>query len=405
MQGELFGWKRGSFSGAVTDHSGFVAKAEGGTLFLDEIGNLDISLQGYLLRFMQDGEYQPLADTCKKSQVRVIAATSKPSGVVDDLKQRFQFSPLEIPPLRERGDDIFRLLIQPGFIDQRKYTGITLRTLSRLANDPWPGNIRQLANYCKEKALRASPTQSRGSMPPYVMDDPMPQPERDNWFFFAAFCLRMLEHQWLTRQSEFQENPHIANTTRLLLTLAEYDEASDLRTDVVSLPTLVDMLQDSDRGRYHVYDFRFLNEGLREKHPDFENGIARRWGDCALPDALVLIRDYVKTFVRIVPRAAYPDREISEKFEKAINAMISIPPFETPQPPPKPIEIDESKLRKHPLAVVEKVIVLYNAGLTPKQIQLSLSDSLTISQIKGILRTHSEHTSGRPKSRGGRPPK
>ncbi len=406
MEGELFGWERGAFTGAIADSPGLIAEVKGGTLFLDELGKLDKRLHGNFLRLLQNHEYKPLGSLgLKRSHARVLAAAQRACDVVEDLQHRFHFGSIEIPPLRERGDDIFRLLVLPGFLDQLKFTGITLRTLCRVANDPWPGNIRQLANYCEQQSLPASPISSRESTPLYVLDDPMPKLERDNWYHFASFCLRLMEKQWQVRQHEFQENPHIANTIRLLLTLAEYDEPPNIRTSVVPLQTLVDMLQDSDRGRYHVYDFRFLNEGLRGQNIDFEDGIARRWGDCALPDALVLIRDYVKTFVRIVPRDAYPDRPISEKFETFINEMISIPPFETPQPPPKPIEFDESKLRKFPQDVVKSVIALANAGKTPRQIQQSLPVKLKIPQIKGLIRTHSEQTSGRPKSRGGRPPK
>jgi sigma-54 specific flagellar transcriptional regulator A len=404
MEGDLFGWVRGSFSGALVDHPGPIAEAEGGTLFLDEIGNLDANLQGYLLRFMQSGEYRPLGGKRKQSHVRVIAATSKLGNVVEDLKHRFHFQPVELPALRDRGGDIFRLIVLPGFIDLQKFTGITLPALCRLVNESWPGNIRELARYCEQKSLASF---SAGiDLPSHVFDDLMPKSDRDQWHFFASFCLRLLEGEWRIRRDEFCSDPHIANTTRLLLTLAGYNAPSDNKTDLIPITTLAEILSGDHQRRYAVYDFRFLNEALRDKTCEFDNDIARKWGDCALPDALVLIRDYVRAFVRIVSRTSYPDTAISEDFENFINGLVLLPSYGVPAPPPPPIEISTSKVRVHSAAVVKQVVTLSAQGVTPKEIQKEIPQgSLSISQIKGIIYNHREHTGGRPKSRGGRPKK
>jgi len=165
MQGELFGWRKGAFTGADRDYAGKVEAAAGGTLFLDEIGHMDPLNQARLLRFMQTkqierlGEVQPIA-----VDARVIAATNRPVVArgagerqvtfLPDLFYRFRHSDLQLPPLRDRGDDIFRLLVSPGFLgDGGLFTGIRLRTLALMAFHTWPGNIRELARVCDDARL------------------------------------------------------------------------------------------------------------------------------------------------------------------------------------------------------------------------------------------------------------
>ncbi len=105
MQGELFGWKRGAFTGALEDYGGQIRRAAGGTLFLDEIGNMDRLNQGRLLRFLQTNEVQPLGAPTEHADVRVIAATNRPpdsrgvpEGMIPDLFHRFRHSDLQLPP-------------------------------------------------------------------------------------------------------------------------------------------------------------------------------------------------------------------------------------------------------------------------------------------------------------------
>ncbi|WP_045760992.1 sigma-54-dependent transcriptional regulator [Xanthomonas albilineans] len=154
MESELFGYRKGAFSGAVADRSGLIRDADGGTLFLDEIGDMPLPMQAKLLRFLQEGEVSPLGGRgAQKVDVRVIAATHRDlaqavekGGFRGDLRYRLNVVPIELPPLRERGDDI--LLLAQHFLE----TGATsVQTLSataqaRLRAYPWSGNVRELRN-------------------------------------------------------------------------------------------------------------------------------------------------------------------------------------------------------------------------------------------------------------------
>jgi len=151
----LFGHKKGAFTGAVKDNLGRIAEADGGTLFLDEIGDIPLSQQVKLLRFLQEGEVDVLGGAKKQVDVRVVAATHRDlaAGVSaghfrEDLFYRLTF-PLHLPPLRDRRQDI------PAFVEyflQRRNEGrsntkrISAAALLLLQNAPWPGNVRELEN-------------------------------------------------------------------------------------------------------------------------------------------------------------------------------------------------------------------------------------------------------------------
>ncbi|WP_058358234.1 sigma-54-dependent transcriptional regulator, partial [Xanthomonas translucens] len=117
IESELFGYRKGAFSGAVADRAGLIREADGGTLFLDEIGDMPLPMQAKLLRFLQEGEVSPLGGRgAQKVDVRVVAATHRELAqlVADgrfrsDLRYRLNVVPIELPPLRERGDDIVLL--------------------------------------------------------------------------------------------------------------------------------------------------------------------------------------------------------------------------------------------------------------------------------------------------------
>jgi transcriptional regulator with GAF, ATPase, and Fis domain len=152
---ELFGHRKGSFSGAVADHKGYFETASGGALFLDEIADLHISAQVVLLRALSTGAFQPLGSTeSKKLDVRLIAATNRPLNQMvaenrfrRDLLFRLRYFTVEIPPLRDRGDD-WRLLID-HFLDQLEQRYGTAKrfsaeSLRQLEGYSWPGNVREL---------------------------------------------------------------------------------------------------------------------------------------------------------------------------------------------------------------------------------------------------------------------
>ncbi|WP_285448971.1 sigma-54 dependent transcriptional regulator [Xanthomonas sp. LMC-A-07] len=161
MESELFGHRKGAFSGATSDRIGLIRQADGGSLFLDEIGDMPLPMQGKLLRFLQEGEVTPLGGNgAQKVDVRVLAATHRDLAALastgqfrSDLRYRLNVVPIELPPLCERGDDI--LLLATHFLQS---AGGAARALSpdaqrRVLDHPWPGNVRELRNVMQRCAL------------------------------------------------------------------------------------------------------------------------------------------------------------------------------------------------------------------------------------------------------------
>lgn len=154
LESELFGYKKGAFTGADTDKKGLLEVAEAGTFFLDEIADISPSLQAKLLRVIENREIISLGDTkVKKVDVRILAATNKDlkqlvmDGIFrEDLYYRLNVFPIKLPPLRERVEDI--PLIAKHFLRNiRDYKGqIKQDALRKLQNYMWPGNVRQLLN-------------------------------------------------------------------------------------------------------------------------------------------------------------------------------------------------------------------------------------------------------------------
>ncbi len=152
---ELFGHTRGSFTGAVADRKGAFEEADGGVIFLDEIGDLHPSAQAMLLRTLATGEYRPLGASRPRSvRVRVVAATNRPLNQLvmteqfrTDLLFRLRRFHLELPPLRERGDD-WAVLLEYCLAKLRERYGVAKRaspaSLAVLERYRWPGNVRQL---------------------------------------------------------------------------------------------------------------------------------------------------------------------------------------------------------------------------------------------------------------------
>jgi Nif-specific regulatory protein len=154
LESELFGYKKGAFTGAGTDKQGLLEAADAGTFFLDEIADISTALQAKLLRVLENREIIRLGDTkVKKIDVRIVAATNKDlqalvkEGIFrEDLFYRLNVFPIRIPPLRERKSDI--PLLTSHFIKQigKKEMVIDPAAIKKLENYYWPGNIRQLIN-------------------------------------------------------------------------------------------------------------------------------------------------------------------------------------------------------------------------------------------------------------------
>ncbi len=167
MESELFGHKKGAFTGADRDAPGLFREADGGTLFLDEVGELPMALQVKLLRVLQEGEVRPVGGTrSTRFDVRVIAATAKDLEAEvaqgrfrEDLFYRLNVMPLHLPPLRERTEDI--PLLGQFFIRRynRKFgtrvEGIAPAAMARMIAYDWPGNVRELENVIQRAVVMA----------------------------------------------------------------------------------------------------------------------------------------------------------------------------------------------------------------------------------------------------------
>jgi transcriptional regulator with GAF, ATPase, and Fis domain len=162
LEAELFGYVKGSFTGAVQSRIGRIHAAHGGTLFLDEIGEMPQSLQGKILRFLEQGEVQRIGGNDNlKVDVRVVAATNADLATLvqqklfrEDLYYRLAIFPIKLPPLRERTGDVSRLVtallakLAPG-------VAISPAALELLENHRWPGNVRELRNVLERSCILA----------------------------------------------------------------------------------------------------------------------------------------------------------------------------------------------------------------------------------------------------------
>ncbi|MVV52167.1 sigma-54-dependent Fis family transcriptional regulator [Pseudomonas sp. PB120] len=163
LESEMFGHRKGAFTGAVTDRVGRFMQADKGTLFLDEIGEMPLALQAKILRALQERVIEPVGDPReRKVDVRVIAATNK--NLLDavankefreDLYYRLNVFPIPLPALRERVEDIAPLARHfahtLGATAGKRFTGFSAEALQAMAHYSWPGNIRELQN-CVERA-------------------------------------------------------------------------------------------------------------------------------------------------------------------------------------------------------------------------------------------------------------
>lgn len=168
LDSELFGHVKGAFTGAIKDKKGLFEKAHNGTLFLDEIGDTSLTMQVKLLRVLQEGTFLPVgATTPKKVNVRVIAATNKPLKEMiskgefrEDFYYRINVINVNLPPLRERKDDI-PILIE-HFLEKRcQETGLgskqlSKKTMEKLLDYNWPGNVRELQNEIERLVVLSS---------------------------------------------------------------------------------------------------------------------------------------------------------------------------------------------------------------------------------------------------------
>lgn len=195
LESELFGHVKGAFTGALRDNPGRVSACEGGTLFLDEIGDLPLSIQPKLLRFIQDREYERVGDQrTRKADVRIITATNadldkavKEGRFREDLFYRLNVIQIDLPPLCERPDDVEDLangmLAFFGAQNHKIVRGFSGEVVRALREYPWPGNIRELRNVIERAAILCSsdivgveylPDTISPHGPPLRLGDPVP---------------------------------------------------------------------------------------------------------------------------------------------------------------------------------------------------------------------------------------
>ena len=184
LESELFGHTRGAFTGAVAAKKGLFEVADGGSIFLDEIGDIPPETQARLLRVLQEREFTPLGDTApRKVDVRIVAATNidlkeavRQGAFREDLYYRLDVVPIELPPLRERREDV--LALAQHFI--RKYNEENGRhvadqlapdVLALLEQYTWPGNVRELENVIERAVVIApGPEVTRECLPAEIAD-------------------------------------------------------------------------------------------------------------------------------------------------------------------------------------------------------------------------------------------
>jgi NtrC-family two-component system response regulator AlgB len=165
LESELFGHAKGSFTGALKDFPGRISLGQEGTLFLDEIGDLPLAIQPKLLRFIQDKKYERVGENItRNADVRLIAASNLDLGKAvsegrfrEDLYYRLNVVEIEMPPLRERKEDIAAIACNMlqffGRSNHRAYKGFTAEAMEALTHYPWPGNLRELRNTIERIAI------------------------------------------------------------------------------------------------------------------------------------------------------------------------------------------------------------------------------------------------------------
>jgi len=211
LESELFGHVRGAFTGATRDRAGRFEAAAGGTLFLDEVGDLPLHLQVKLLRVLQEHTYERVGDDQpRRANARIIAATNRDlrqavaQGTFrEDLYYRLRVFPIELPPLRDRREDvepIARLLLSNVCSRTGRALQFSPDALRALLSHDWPGNVRELEN-----ALEFAVTVARGQtlqpedLPPEIVASPVAHPQRRTQHLYddrAALRRALDEHRW-----------------------------------------------------------------------------------------------------------------------------------------------------------------------------------------------------------------
>jgi two-component system NtrC family response regulator len=213
LESELFGHEKGAFTGAHQQRKGKFEAAAGGTLFLDEIGEISPNLQVKLLRFLQDHTFQRVGGSASlQVDVRILAATNikieqaiAEGRLREDLYYRLSTVNIQLPPLRERGDDIellanvflHRVCKEYGRSDVKGFSGAAVRAMRRY---PWPGNVRELENRVRSAVIMtnnawisAEDTVPQWKEDEQAQDEPLPNLKEAREQLETSLILRALE--------------------------------------------------------------------------------------------------------------------------------------------------------------------------------------------------------------------
>jgi NtrC-family two-component system response regulator AlgB len=204
LASELFGHAKGAFTGAVRDQAGRVEAAEGGTLFLDEVAELSPALQAKLLRFVQDHEFERIGESqTRHADVRIVAATNreldaevKAGRFRQDLMYRLNTFELEVPPLRERREDVLPLARRfLAFFAKKGPRELSPEAEAALARYDWPGNVRELRNAVERAAIVSSGV----GIGPEALPDRIAATRQDTPFIGGDFTLEAIEKEHMQR--------------------------------------------------------------------------------------------------------------------------------------------------------------------------------------------------------------
>ncbi len=193
LQSELFGHRRGAFTGAVSDHDGLFKQVDGGTLFLDEVADMPLDIQAHLLRVLEDRTFVPVGGTKPiRVDVRLVSASNKglrrevgAGRFRDDLRYRIRVVPIFLPPLRQRSGDIEALFWH--FIDHfnteglRRVEAVRRDAMEALLAFAWPGNVRELRNVVEHAfVIGEGPVLERADLTPELRGEPPPGEEPES---------------------------------------------------------------------------------------------------------------------------------------------------------------------------------------------------------------------------------
>ena len=244
IDSELFGHEKGAFTGAIGDRNGYFAEANGGTIFLDEVGELPLATQARLLRVLESGEYIKVGSSkVQKTDVRIVAATNvnltqaiAEGRFREDLYYCLNTVPIQIPPLRERAEDIALLFrkFASDFAEKYRMPAIHLTEDAKamLLAYPWPGNVRQLKNVTEQISI----IETNREIHPAILQNYLPTVQMDSRFPM------LLGTKGNGPGKTFESEREIL-----------YQVLFDMRRDVTELKKLVNTLM-AERGDETVYN-------------------------------------------------------------------------------------------------------------------------------------------------------